>query len=58
MLILQTSNLKREVASKGGGSARRLVRIIRQSQLTYDLNSMNGDQIVEMLPFEFDKWTN
>lgn len=50
--------LKRGAASKSGGSARRLVRIIRQYQLTYDLNSMNGDQIVEMLPFEFDKWTN
>jgi hypothetical protein len=52
-----TGNLKRGAAGKGGGSARRLVRIIRQYQLTYDLNSMKGDQIVEMLPTEFSKWT-
>lgn len=54
-----TKNLKRGAAGKGGGSARRLVRIIRQYQLTYDLNSMNGEQIVSMLPAnEFSKWAN
>ncbi len=51
-------NLKRGAAGKGGGSARRLVRIIRQYQLTYDLNSMKGNQIVNLLPSEFSKWTN
>ncbi len=51
-------NLKRGAAGKGGGSARRLVRIIRQYQLTYDLNSMNGNEIVELLPDEFAKWNN
>ena len=49
-------NLKRGAAGKGSGSARRLVRIIRQYQMTYDLNSMNGKDIVELLPFEFAKW--
>ena len=53
-----TKNLKRGAAGKGGGSARRLVRIIRQYQLTYDLNSMPGNEIVELLPFEFSKWIN
>lgn len=51
-------NLKRGAAGKGGGSARRLVRIIRQYQLTYDLNSMNGKEIVGLLPSEFAKWNN
>jgi hypothetical protein len=51
-----SGNLKRGAAGKSGGSARRLVRIIRQYQMTYDLNSMNGNQIVEMLPTEFLKW--
>ncbi len=51
-----TENLKRGAAGKGGGSARRLVRIIRQYQMTYDLNSMNGKEIVELLPAEFYKW--
>ncbi len=51
-------NLKRGAAGKGAGSARRLIRIIRQYQLTYDLNSMNGKQIVDMLPDgEFSRWT-
>lgn len=51
-------NLKRGAAGKGGGSARRLVRVIRQYQMTYDLNSMKGDEIVSLLPYEFNKWTN
>jgi len=53
-----TNNLKRGAASKGGGSARRLVRVIRQYQMTYDLNSMKGDEIVGLLPVEFAKWNN
>lgn len=53
----ETKNLKRGAAGKGGGSARRLVRIIRQYQLTYDLNSMHGNEIVSILPYEFKKWT-
>jgi len=53
-----SENLKRGAASKGGGSARRLVRVIRQYQMTYDLNSMNGKEIVGLLPPEFAKWNN
>lgn len=52
-----SKSLKRGAAGKGGGSARRLVRIIRQYQLTYDLNSMDGNEIVDLLPNEFRKWT-
>lgn len=51
-----SKNLKRGAAGKGGGSARRLVRVIRQYQMTYDLNSMNGNEIVSLLPAEFGKW--
>ncbi|MFZ1528224.1 MAG: hypothetical protein WAT19_05720 [Ferruginibacter sp.] len=51
-------NLKRGAAGKSGGSARRLVRVIRQYQMTYDLNSMKGDEIVALLPLEFNKWLN
>jgi hypothetical protein len=51
-----TKNLKRGAASKGSGSARRLVRVIRQYQMTYDLNSMKGNEIAELLPDEFAKW--
>lgn len=52
----ETKNLKRGAAGKGSGSARRLVRIIRQYQMTYDLNSMKGKEIVSLLPNEFSKW--
>ncbi len=52
----EKSNLKKGAAGKGGGSARRLVRIIRQYQMTYDLNSMQGNEIVNLLPNEFSKW--
>ncbi|MBW0176667.1 hypothetical protein [Sediminibacterium sp.] len=51
-----TSSLKRGAAGKGGGSARRMVRIIRQYQMTYDLNSMSGNEIVSLLPSEFSRW--
>lgn len=51
-----TENLKRGAAGKGAGSARRLVRIIRQYQMTYDLNTMKGEEIVDLLPNEFAKW--
>jgi len=51
-----TKNLKRGAAGKGGRSSRRLVRIIRQYQMTYDLNSMKGKEIVSLLPGEFAKW--
>ncbi len=39
------------------GTIRRYARdIIPQFQMTYDLNSMNGQQIVDLLPSEFDRW--
>jgi len=48
--------LKKGAAGKGAGSARRFVRIIGQYQMTYDLKSMNGPEIVDLLPREFSKW--
>jgi hypothetical protein len=39
------------------GTIRRFARdIIPQFQMTYDLNSMRGQEIVELLPPEFDRW--
>lgn len=50
--------IKRGVIShRGPGVLRRFVQdIIPQFQLTYDLNSMNGDEIISLLPPEFEKW--
>lgn len=39
-----------------GGQARRLREVLKQFALTYDLNAMEGSQIVNLLPREFDRW--
>ncbi|MBX2905166.1 MAG: hypothetical protein KF744_03955 [Taibaiella sp.] len=39
-----------------GGTARRFREVIQQFKMTFDLNSMDGAQIVTILPMEFDKW--
>ncbi|RYZ84825.1 MAG: hypothetical protein EOP04_17225 [Proteobacteria bacterium] len=39
-----------------GGQARRLREVLKQFALTYDLNAMNGSQIVQLLPREFQRW--
>ncbi|NLO02892.1 MAG: hypothetical protein GX126_11365 [Bacteroidales bacterium] len=42
---------------KGAGVVRRFVKdIIPQFQMTYDLNAMSGNQIVDLLPPEFSYW--
>lgn len=39
------------------GTIRRFARdIIPQFQMTFDLNSMSGQEIVNLLPSEFDRW--
>jgi hypothetical protein len=39
-----------------GGQSRRFREVLKQFLLTYDLNAMNGSQIVELLPKEFNRW--
>lgn len=53
-----SEKIKRGARSKkGGGILRRFTRdIIPQFQMTYDLNSMDGNEIIELLPSEFDPW--
>jgi len=51
------NTIKRGVRGKGAGTIRRLAgSAILQFQMTYDLNSMSGDDIIAMLPKEYDKW--
>ena len=38
------------------GTLRRLVQILQQLDLTYDIYGMSGDEILELLPPEFDRW--
>lgn len=40
----------------GGESPRRLTRVLKQFERTYDFVAMSGVQIVELLPTEFDRF--
>lgn len=40
------------------GSLRRLISLVDQLRLTYDLHAMQGDDILSLLPKEFDLWKN
>lgn len=40
----------------GGSSPRRLTRVLKQFERTYDFFAMSGEQLVRMLPAEFDKF--
>lgn len=45
---------KRGAAAKKPGTVRRFGIVVRQLELTYDLFSLNGAQILELLPGEFN----
>jgi hypothetical protein len=38
------------------GNLRRFVAVMQQFELTYDMYAMTGEQILALLPGEFDKW--
>jgi len=38
------------------GTVRRFVRVLQQLDLTYDIYGLSGEQILELLPAEFDAW--
>lgn len=40
----------------GGEAPRRLTRVLRQFEKTYDFFAMTGEQIVQMMPGEFDRF--
>ena len=48
--------LKRGAGGKGGGSARRLVDVIQQFDLTWDVYGMDSSEFVDLLPHEFDRF--
>lgn len=51
------NNIKKGASTKGQGSLRRFVELIGQFELTYDVNAMNPDDILSLLPqAEFSKW--
>ena len=44
------------VKTKKPGTLRRFVDVIRQFDLTYDFYSMTGQEILALLPAEFDRF--
>lgn len=47
---------KKGVAGSKGGSARRFGIVLRQFDMTYDPADMPEDQLISILPSEFDRW--
>ena len=48
--------LKRGFSGSGPGSARRVPVVAKQFRLTYDLDSMRPEQVLALLPREFDRF--
>jgi hypothetical protein len=38
------------------GTVRRFVRVLQQLDVTYDIFGLSGEQLLELLPREFDQW--
>jgi hypothetical protein len=51
-----SGKLKRGAASKGGGGSRRLVKVLQQFDVTYDLYTLDADELSQLLPKEFDRF--
>lgn len=51
-----TGALRRGAASNGPGSVARYTAVLRQLDVTYDLYSLTSDQLLELLPPEFDSF--
>jgi len=58
LYVNDRGGVKRGAASKGPGSARRLVEVLNQFDLTYDLYAMNQKDLLGLLPEEFDRFKN
>lgn len=50
------ARLKKGAAGKSSGSARRLASWLQQLEVTYDLFTMTGDQLIDLIPREFQKF--
>jgi hypothetical protein len=51
-----SGSFKRGAAGRGRGSVSRLIKVLQQFQLTYDLFSMSGGELSGLLPAEFDRF--
>ena len=48
--------IKRGAAGKAGGSSRRLADVLGQFDVTWDIYGMPSDEILALLPGEFDRF--
>lgn len=53
-----TDRLRRGSSGKGAGSARRFADVLSQLDLTWDLHSLTVEELLELLPEEFDNFLN
>jgi hypothetical protein len=51
-----TNRLKSGSATKGDGAPRRLVSVLNQFDLTYDLHASPADTLISLMPKEFDRF--
>lgn len=53
----KTTKPKRgSLMKKSPGTLYRFIDVVQQLDLTYDLYSMTGEEVLELLPNEFDRW--
>lgn len=55
---VDNARLKRGFAGRRAGSARRVPVVAKQFRLTFDLDSMRPEQILALLPREFERFRN
>lgn len=53
-----SGSLKRGSGGKAGGSARRLAKVRQQLDVTWDLDELSSQEILDLLPSEFDRFKN
>ena len=44
------------IAKNKAGTVYRFIDVIQQLDLNYDLYSMTGEEVLQLLPAEFSKW--
>jgi len=54
----KSDHLKAGSATKGDGAPRRLVSVLNQFDLTYDLHDAPTETLVALMPEEFDRFKN
>lgn len=54
----ESQKLRRGTGTKGPGGMRRLLAVLQQLDLTFDMHCLSTNRLQELLPDEFDKWAH